>query len=293
MLKKNFIVTCFLLILICVFNFRFTDYMTEILDQSDTSTIHTKIMDTRNQVERRVIEEYGSYDDFSFKYEDLTGSLAVVNVSQFNLKNNYNNLEKKMHDLNSDNVINNLDKIGSNGICQPTAVSMSIRYMVITGSVSYNPRLSSDPLDINNVFYEVVDSYIANGWRGGAAERKLCKNAFNTFFQKNNINLSASYHTTNLLFFVESSNYKRCPAIGHISDANEGHAVTICGYYTIRVKYSTKLYNNIEKCLRFAIINDGWDESYMPDTGGMTQETYDKNYSYINIDDLDAITYIS
>lgn len=283
----------FLLVSRCFVEIHFSNV--SILEESNSETVEDKIFETEEDIEASIYNQYGSEQDFSFRYEDKTGVLSVKNVKQDTLKINYNGLGPLRHDLNGDNIINDLDNVGpkGEGICQPTAVAMALRYMVYRKNVTYVPRLSSDSLDINNVFYEVAEAYISNGWTGGGAERSLCRKSLNTFFEKNNLNYEADYSTVNLLYFIESSHAKSVPAIGHIVGSDGAHAVTICGFFTIKIFYTQQwTHSNMVIIQRYAVINTGWKDSNLPDSGGSTLEEYYINYSYIDIEDLFAVTYI-
>lgn len=165
--------------------------------------------------------------------------LATQNVEQSTLKNNYNSLGNLRIDLNNDGIINDYDNLDPSnaGICQPTAVAMALRYMVLNNTFSYSNHINNDQLDINNVFYEVVEKYIGQGWTGGSASRPLCSSSLNAIFDANNYDYNASYQSSNLLSYILTIQNSQLPSIGHISYGTTGHAVTIVGYETFHITY--------------------------------------------------------
>ena len=152
------------------------------------------IYNAREDIEDELKSKYGE-NNVRISYEVLTPYLSLANVNQTTLRDYYNNLGDKKHDLDRNHVITDKDKIGlEEGVCQPTAVSMALEYMVRREKISYTPKLNSNSLDINNIFYDVVKAYIENDWRGGAAISGKCYQALNSYFQNNNINYEASYY---------------------------------------------------------------------------------------------------
>lgn len=73
---------------------------------------------------------------------------------------------------------------------------------------------------------------------------------------------TATYYTTNLMYYIDNSYENRIPAIGHISAGNSGHAVTICGYYTKIVTYTeTGILGTVTRNIEYnfvGIILDGF-----------------------------------
>lgn len=222
--------------------------------------------------------------------------MTVRNVDQNTLKNYYNNLGGLKHDLNHDGTINDYDKIDryNEGICQPTAVSMALQYMVWREEISYIPKLDSDQLNIHNIFYEVADAYIDNNWGGAGAHRSNCYKYINTFFANNNLNYQAYYNNgINNLEYIHSAFFDdHRPCIGHIKGDDGFHAVSICGYFTAVVKY-TDIYNVNQKIeINYICINDGWEDTLMPDSGGASMEQFNSNFSFIEESSLESVTYI-
>lgn len=272
----------------------------DIGDQNvDEATISDMIYNTMSDVDYYVSSIYGTKTDFSMETMHNYGALSLINVNQTTLKNNYNNLGNLRFDRNHDgklDVLDNLD-LNNEGICQPTAVSMALKFMYKRELFDYTPRINEDKKNINNIFYEVVDAYIQNGWEGSVATRALCSASINTFFRDKRCNYSATYITGNFIDSLDIAFEKGLPAIGHINGGNIGHAVSICGYFTKKVKYKEKVlwwWNDKNVDIHFIIINTGFVDANMPeDSGGVSKEEYEKNYSYIELKDLAGVTYIS
>lgn len=270
----------------------------------DELIVSQKIFNTMNDVDSHIYLNYGFYANFSCTTEHNYGLLAIENVNQNTLKNNYNSLGNLRHDLNNDHVIDNNDNVGIyGGICQPTAASMAIRYMTLRGDITYTPQLNNDPLDIDNVFYEISYDYISVGWQGNGAIRTMCASALNSFFDTVNSNYVASYQTTDLLSLLSNAYEDSIPLIGHFSGDDGSHAVTISGYYAKHITYTDDTlpledyelpdYDFYEY---YVAINTGWVDTiydwqnYYGST--IPQWLYDNNYSYINLNDLEGVTYI-
>ena len=277
------------------------NYNHEIVDNAaDEASVYEKIYNTKKDVDDYIYSLYGNKTDYSMQTTHNYGALSLINVSQATLRANYNSLGDLRFDRNKDNKIDSSDNLDlkNEGICQPTAVSMALKFMFVRGLIDYTPRLNDNKRDINNIFYEVVDAYLQNGWKGAGAERSLCPASMNKFFEHNGINFNATYTTSNLMDRIDAAYGSSLPAIGHIDgDNNEGHAVTICGYYTKQVKYKEKVlwwWNDKTVNINFIVINTGWVNANMPEYGGgASQEDYDRNYSYIELKDLAGVTYIS
>lgn len=272
----------------------------EVVDKdADETTISQMIYNTMQDVDDYVYSIYGDKQDYSMQTMHNYGVLSLINVSQTTLKTNYNSLGDLRFDRNDDGKLDLYDNLDlyNEGICQPTAVSMALKYMYVRGLIDYTPRLNDNKRDINNIFYEVVDAYLQNGWQGAGAARSLCPVSMNTFFQCNGANFNASYTTSNLLDRINEAYESRLPAIGHITGNDSGHAVTICGYYTKQVTYKEKVlwwWNEQTVDINFIVINTGWVNANMPEYGGgASEDEYDRNYSYIELKDLAGVTYIS
>lgn len=277
-----------------------TNYNYEVVDKdADESTVSQMIFDTMQDVDNYLYSVYGNKENYSLHTMHNYGALSLINVSQTTLKTNYNSLGELRFDRNDDGKLDLYDNLDLNneGICQPTAVAMALKYMYVRGLIDYTPRLNDNKRDINNVFYEVVDAYLQNGWQGAGAHRSLCSASMNTFFQCNGANFNATYTTSDLMDRIDEAYESRIPAIGHITGDDGGHAVTICGYYTKQVRYKENVFWwSIDQTIdiNFIIINTGWVNANMPEYGGgASQEDYDRNYSYIALSDLAGVTYIS
>ena len=93
------------------------------------------------------------------------------------------------------------------------------------------------------------------------------------------------------------------PAVAHISD-NEGgaHAMTIAGYYTKHIHYLDDSeqceewdYPEVELDIHYVAVNTGWVDtvSYWNNiTGPIPLWLYEDNYSFVNVNFLDGVTYI-
>lgn len=277
-----------------------TNYNHEVVDKdTDEATVSQMIYNTMQDVDNYVYSVYGNKTDYSMQTTHNYGVLSLINVSQTTLKTNYNSLGDLRFDRNDDGKLDlsdNLD-LKNEGICQPTAVSMALKFMYVRGLIDYTPRLSDNKRDINNIFYEVVDAYLQNGWQGAGAARSLCPASMNTFFKRNGANFNATYTTSNLMDRIDAAYESGMPAIGHITGDDGGHAVTICGYYTKQVKYREKVlwwWNDKTVNINFIVINTGWVNANMPEYGGSVPDgEYERNYSYIELKDLAGVTYIS
>lgn len=84
--------------------------------------------------------------------------------------------------------------------------------------------------------------------------------------------------------FIEEYHKRGRPVAANIfAPSGEGHAVTVCGYYDVMVKY--KKYNSKSyetKEMRYYAINDGWKDA----TEG------DKRVQYVSEDYVDSIVYL-
>lgn len=272
----------------------------EVVDKdADQATVSEKIYNTMSDVDNYVYSIYGNKKDYSMETTHNFGVLSLINVNQTTLKDNYNSLGDLRFDLNKDgklDIYDNLD-LKNEGICQPTAVSMALKFMYVRGLFDYTARLYDDKRNINNIFYEVVDAYIQNGWGGAGASRSLCHKSMNTFFKDKGCNYSATYTTSNIMDRIDEAYENSLPAIGHIDGDDGGHAVSICGYYTKQVEYKEKVlwwWNDKIVNINFIVINTGWVNANMPEYGGSVPDgEYDRNYSYIELKDLVGVTYIS
>lgn len=182
----------------------------------DTSTISSMIFNTMTDVDNYINQKYSSYSNYSLTTYHNYGLLSTFNVNQTTLGSNYNGLINK-HDLNGDKIIDSNDNLNlSEGICQPTAVTMALRYMVLRGDLSYTPKLNNNTLDEQNIFYDVVSAYIKNNWKGGGAKRETCYKSINTYFKNLNLKFNAKYYTKNILKYIDLSYENQIPAVGHI-----------------------------------------------------------------------------
>lgn len=268
------------------------DFCDSDIASAENATIQEMIFDTMTDVDTYLNNLYSSKTNYTLTTSHNYGVLSKLNINQTRLGAKYNNLTNK-HDLNGDGKINSDDNLNlADGICQPVAVTMSLRYMVLRDKYSYTPTINTNALDEINIFYDVVESYISNGWKGGGAARSLCYQSINDYFNTLNVKFSASYYTSDLMTYIDASYEKQIPAIGHISGDDGGHAVSICGYYVKTVTYTkqvlwwteteTKIYN-------FIVINDGWtttDTTY-------PEGWYEDTYSFIDVSNLTGVTYIS
>lgn len=259
--------------------------------------------DTMQDVDNYIYSNYGNNINFRLSTYHNYGLLSTINYSQTTLNRNYNNLGNLRFDINGDRVIDYNDNIGADfgkgGTCQPVAVSIAFKYMVMRGNMNYYPRLYPDKRDINNIFYEVIDAYIFNGWNGGTSLIFNCYKYINTFFQLNNIQYNATFTTFNILDRIEESYNTQIPAIGHIQTLTSGHAVAICGYVVKRIEYDIDIsdgfgfsFMHISEDLTFVAVNTGWTDSGMPEYGSASMKQYNDNYSYIDLKNINAITYI-
>lgn len=268
-----------------------SDIKYNILDNDDELEVNEKILNDLDDLDQFINSYFDVYDSYSYSLIK-NDPIDVLNSSQTTLKNYYNNLGNNRFDLNGDKVIDKKDNLGQNGgICQPTAVAMLLQYMTYSNKISYYPRLNSTSTNINTVFYEVVDAYISNGWEGSGASRNLCFASLNTFFIRNNIYYSAKYSTKNLFSLISNSYKETMPLIGHITEDSSGHAVVISGYITAKIDYEYTDHGETyydTSTWNFAVINTWWsDVKY-----GNINSQYYTNYSFIDVDFLDAVTYI-
>lgn len=267
-------------------------------EYNDGTTISEMIYNNMSEVDNYINSLYGNKDSFLITTLHNYGVLSITNVDQSRLKAEYNALGNSKLDLNSDHKIDDYDKLdrSGKGICQPTAVTMALKYMYVRSLFDYTPRVNNDKNDVKNIFYEVVDAYIQNKWKGSDAERKMCSASLNTFFKNHNSAYKATYTTSGLLNKIDGSYDLGLPSIAHISSSSLGHAVTICGYYIKRVTYledpnKTNSKKTID--MNFIVINTGWEDANIEENGGVfSNEEYEKNYSYIELKNIDAITYI-
>lgn len=277
---------------------------------SNDQTVRSMMFDSMEDVDLYVKSQYETKKDFKFITTHNLGVLSTRNVDSWWLTFTYNNKldwssVNNKFDLNHDNVINSQDDLGKNtSICSPTAAAILMRYLVLREKISYSPRIKYDlngaftdnQTDVFNVFYELVDSYIINGWQGSEASESVELNAMNHFLKRNNSGLKMNLTNKNMLDYIDSNFNRGLPCIGHIvkKNSNIGHTFTIAGYYTKEVTYTEKnfLITQTKKVkLHFLVINDGWSDSTMGDSGGSTQEEYNNNYSYILLDNVYSITY--
>lgn len=261
----------------------------------DNSTIAEELFDKEEDIDNYLIGIYSNNTNFELITEQTYGNLSTLNVSQSALKEKYNDLTFMYYDLNGDGIINENDKIGDYGICQPTAVSIALRYMVSREMYTYFPKIENDRTDVFNIFYDVLGAYIDCGWNGGGAPQNTCYDKINTYFENiHNTDFIADFYTNDYLNRILETYDKQIPAIGHISGSDGGHAVVIAGVITKVVKYTRNVlwWEETEvKTFNYAVVNDGWytvEESlYYP------MDVYYKNYSYLDVSDLDGITIIS
>lgn len=258
--------------------------------ECDNATVYEMIYNTETDINNYLYNKYGSYRNYSLSTSHYYGFLSVNNYNQSTLRDNYNALGSLRHDLNGDGVINNYDNVGMyEGICQPTAVSMALRYMAKRNDITFST-------DINDVFYAVAGEYIDNGWTGGGAPRSLCYTSLNSFYYDNSFDYTAQYTESDILNYIDISYNNTLPAIAHISGDNGGHAVSTCGYFIKNVSYSVKVlrwYVPVNLHFTYVAINTGWTDSGMPDSGTSNMTVYNKNYSYIDLSNIAAVTYIS
>lgn len=301
---KKFFLFVFVLLSIFIFNVNVNDdkgVLFSSLEYTDESkTISDLIYQNMNLLNDSIYEKYSDKYNIIISDEHNYGALSLWNINQNDLKSWYNALGDKRINRDFFPIINDLDNIGLNGgICQPTAVSMALRYMVKKGFISYTPTVTTDQYDIYNVFYEVVKAYIDGDWGGSGAERTDCPNYINNFFQNNNIeNYVANYIglilSSSFLSLIEESYNNYLPVIGHLSLNDSGHAVTICGYITKCISF-TNIDNDTSERVdvreHYAIVNDGW-YSVQPQTGSFASSLYYENYSYVNIADFVGLTVI-
>lgn len=282
----------FLFLIVCILSFNINSSK-NILDRD--VTIEEKIFDTMNDVDNYLNNKYLTYNNYKLTTSHNYGVLAVKNINQTTLGNKYNNLDFK-NDLNNDMIIDSKDNLDlNNGICQPVAVTMALRYMVYRNVYSYNMKVNSNTLDEINIFYDIVNSYIKNDWSGGGASRDKCYKSINIYFDNLNVDYKAEYFTNNLMTYVDLSYNNKIPAIAHISGSNGGHAVTICGYYTKTITYQKQVLwwtSNESITYNFLSITTGWYDSVEKISIQTSSTWYENNYSYIDVNDLDGITYI-
>ncbi len=310
--KKLFILLNLVSILLTSFIVSFSNNNSvEKLDNAeDEYNYQSLILDTMDDVDDYIEWRYGSYPDFSYTTEHNYGLLAIQNIDQTTLKDNYNNLGNLRHDLNHDNIINNYDNVGFDfynntdvGICQPTAVTMAIRYMISRGDITYTPQLNNDPYDQLNTFYDVAYAYIQCGWSGGSAPRLMCQLALEELFYSYSSNYASCYTETNLMYHISNAFDNYLPAIAHISD-NEGHshAMTIAGYYTKHITYlddsapvEPEDYPEVELYINYLAVNTGWvDTVYWWNNinSEIPLSLYEANYSFVDVNYLDGVTCI-
>ncbi len=271
---------------------------TELIDFSyiDGTGETYKIYNTSSDSDTEIIERYSMYSNVSISTEQYL-LLSCVNYSQQDIAQYYDNLGNKRLDLNNDGLINNNDNLDLvNGFCQPTAVAIALRYAYMWTDFDYDEDLDLNKNDINNVFYEVAQAYKYNGWTGGGFNRVNCKNCLNTIFSNNNNDYCAKYATSQSTIYnqIVASYNQNFPIIAHITSTNGacGHAVAVCGYRIINVNYYSGGTKHTEK-IKYAIVNDTWYSSGMSDgPGGISSSVFALNYSFIEMTDIDAVTYV-
>ena len=269
------------------------------------------IYDTKDEVDEYIKNTYGNKTDFKFTTSHNYGVLSTRNVSGTTLKFKYNNQldmtsVNNKFDLNGDKIITSADNLDreDKGICSPVAAAIAIRYLVYYGKLSYTPRIKNalygeftdDPNDVFNVFYELVDSYISCEWKGSGTNQTQTTNAINHFLKRNNSNFNLIYTEKNIINQIDLCYQKGLPCLGYIlfDKAQIGHIATIAGYYTKEITYTEKVLfmtQSKKVTLHFVVINTGWTNSTMGDSGGATQKQYDDNYSYVLSSDLIGINY--
>ena len=269
-------------------------------DSDEDKTVSDLIYQDLDILENVIYEKYSDKYNVVISTEHSYGALLLWNTNQTDLKKWYNALGDKRINRDLLPTINDLDNIGLNGgICQPTAVSMVLRYMIIKDYISYTPTITTETDDVYNVFYEVVKAYINEGWGGSGADRADCPEYINKFFSNNNIyDYQADYLGALLsglyLTYIDNAYNDYLPVIGHLYVNDSGHAVTICGYITKCITYTNSIDITAEKTIikeHYAIINDGW-YTVEPQTGSFPLSLYYENYSYVNINDFVGLTVI-
>ncbi|MBR6072104.1 MAG: hypothetical protein IKP77_04645 [Acholeplasmatales bacterium] len=304
-MKKMSLSIELLLFVFLIFILKFNNQLKPIIGDEDGDYTWVDLeFNTMDDVDDYIEWRFGSYPNFYYTTEHNYALLATQNIHQSTLRDDYNRLGNLMHDLNHDNIINDYDKIGlTSGICQPTAVTMAIRYMVSTGDIVYSPQLNNNIYDSMNVFYDVTNAYIQCGWTGGSAPREYCCYYLNTLFDNYNVNYYASYTTTNFVS-VLSTAYNNClPAIAHITSSNGvGHAMTIAGYYIKHIYYiddsapvEEEDYPEVDLDLCFVGVNNGMIDTlddWANVNGVLPPSLYENNYSFFNVELLSGVTYI-
>ena len=260
----------------------------------DNLPLNDIIMNTMDDVNNYF---YGLYDVISIETDHNYALLNIYNIDQDDLKYEYNNLNDLRYDLNNDGYISDADNLGHNdqGICQPVAATMALKYMVQTHKYEYTPFINSNPLDKINIFYDLVGTYIDLGWTGGGALRESCEDYLNAYFDKVDADYDARYLYGNILGYIEDSYNNSLPCIGHISSDNGGHAVTICGYYKKTIEYNKKIlfFNQKATAIHYIVaINSGWETVEEFSGIEVPMSWYNANYSYIDLNNLIGITCI-
>ncbi len=283
----------FLIVILNVFCFSVLNLNSNSYDFSDETYDNYPIFDTYSELVQSMNEAYDYLNNYYLTCDSTYAMLSIINFDQTDLRDSYNLLGDMRFDLNNDGIINDNDNLGqTGGICQPTACATALKYMIDRNLLSYTPRISNDYTNINDIFYEVVDRYISNGWGGNGSLTSLAVSSLNDFFTDINSSYTATLTTSNYLSNIRTAFSNRLPCIGHLSlNSTDNHAVTICGYYIMTVHY-TYWSNDITLDFPYLIINDGWNTSGYS-TGSNTQEVFDANFSYISLNYLYSLTYIS
>lgn len=309
MIKKSLILFSIIIVFLTTFNLSLNKEK-YCFAAAEDQKIREKIFETKDKVDEYIKKQYGSKTNFAFTTTHNVGVLSTRNADSWWLTYKYNNMlewssvNNKL-DLNRDGVINSKDDLGKeNSICSPTAAAIIMRYLVLVGKINYTPRIKYDlngsltdsPTDVFNVFYELVDSYISCGWQGSATTSQVELDSMNHFLKKNNSSLTMNFSNKNMIDKIKSNFDRGLPCVGHIVSENSdvGHTFTIAGYYTKEITYTEKVFlitQSKKVNLHFLVINTGWTDSTMGDSGGSTQEEYDENYSYVLLDDVYNITY--
>lgn len=264
-------------------------------DNADNAYIHDMIFDSMSDVDNHLNGMYSKKTNYHLSTDHNYAVLATDNINQLTLGDKYNELPI-IHDLNKDGVIDSNDKLRTDqGICQPIAVTMALRYMKLKKMFSYVPKVNSNELDEINILYDVVSAYISNGWQGGGATREMCYKSINKFFENIGSDYRANYYNKDMILYLDAGYENYIPLIGHITGDDGGHAVTIAGYVKKTVTYEDRFLwrmNNYNLKFYYAIINTGWYDSPKLETMFIPDGWYENNYSYIDMKNMAGITYI-